>query len=176
MKQYLVLKQFTLKSKVFIKDRMFSSENMSGIVIKRLIAGGYIKSVATMDVEYEEPAHYENAEDFLTPTEVNKLKLPDLMKYAKQIGAVDFDPKIKIGPLRKLVNDFIVENSEDEEDDTEDEDFLTPDEVTKLSRQELSDYAKEIGLSFADDTTDANLVILVNEFIVKALQEGGENA
>jgi len=177
MKQYMILKQFTLSSKTYTKDRMFSGESLSEATINRLIKGGYIKAITAMDVEHEEPAHYQAAEDLLTPTEVNKLKLPNLIKYANQIGVESFDPKIKVAELRKLVNDFIVENSKDDEDeDDEDEEFLTPDEVAKLSRQELSEYANEIGVSFADDITDTDLVILVNEFIAQALQEDDNNA
>ena len=175
MKQYLIIKQFTLKDKHFIKDQMLSCENESESNIKRLVAGGYIKTIATIDTDYKEPTYYEGAKGFLIPLEVNKLKLTDLIKYANQIGVNDFDSKIKVSDLRKLVNGFIAENSEDE-DDSNVEYFLTPDEVAKLSRQELSDYANEIGVSFAYDITDADLIILVNEFIVKALQKGGENA
>ena len=98
------------------------------------------------------------------------------MKYAEHIGVEGFDPKVKVGELRGLVNGLIAEKLAKDEDDTEEDVFLTPDEVTALSRQELIEYADEIGVDFASDITDTELVTLINTFILEIVSDGDDNA
>lgn len=125
MEQYIILKQFDLKGKIFYKDRLVNTDAFTEAHIKRLIANNYISTLQKMDSSYEPPAHYEMVDEFLTPAEVNKLRKPDLIQYALHIGVEDFNTGAKIEEQRGTVNTFIANagdaGSDDEEDDNEDE-------------------------------------------------------
>ena len=120
MKQYIVIKQFILKDKTFRKDKLLTAADVGEGNVKRLEQRKYIKATEAMSVAYEETPDYLDAETFLTPVEVNRLKKAELIEYAKHIGVPDFDPTLPNPDIRKLVNDFIaeVEADDNDEDDT----------------------------------------------------------
>lgn len=116
MKQYIVIKQFILKDKIFRKDKLLTASDVGEGNIKRLEQRKYIKATEAMSVTYEEIPAYMDAETLLTPVEVNRLKKTELIEYAKHIGIPDFDTTLPNPDIRKLVNDFIAEVETDEDE------------------------------------------------------------
>jgi len=173
MRQYLVIKnvQLIVGRKTYRKDMIMTAENVGEDKIKRYLAGGYIKSIGTNIALDTENNRGNEVIDLLPPEKIAKLTRKELRAYARKLG-LSFANSIADDTLAGRINEHIVEISDGDPDD-EDEGFLVPEEVAKLPRQELSTYAKEIGVNFADDVTDADLVTLVNEFIEKELQESG---
>jgi|GEM_PF-1997134 len=173
MRQYLVIKsvQLLIDRKTFRKDMIMTAEDAGEDKIKRYLARGYIKPIGTNIAPEPENNGDDKVIDFLVPKEVAKLPRKELRAYARKLG-LSFANSIADDTLAGRINEYIAESSDGDADD-DDEGFLMPEEVAKLPRQELSAYAKEIGVSFADDVTDADLVTLVKEFIEKELQESG---
>jgi len=173
MKQYLVIKsaQLIVGRKTFRKDMVITAEDVGADRIKRYLTGGYIKPIG--ENVAPEPEDDED-EILLTPEDVSALPRKELRAYARKLG-LTFANNIADVTLASRINEHIAEISDtDSEDD--DEGFMLPEDVAKLPRQELSAYAKEIGISFAESIADTDLVTLVNEFIAKVLQEGDSGA
>ena len=116
MEQYIIVKQFAMGDKTYYVNRILSSENTKESTIKRLVKKGYIKPIEKMSVNHEEPPAYEEADGFLSPEEVNKLKKPDLIGYAKHIGVENFDPGAGVAEQREIVNSFIADKADGDED------------------------------------------------------------
>jgi len=176
MAQYIILKQFELKGKIYYKDKLIDSDMLTESHIKRLIAKKYISPLQKMDSSYEPQAYYELVDEFLTPMEVNKLKKPDLIKYAAHIGVENFDVSAEIVEQRELVNAFIENESAESNPSDEDDggelpfylttdDYLSVEEVTALERPDLLKYARHIGVKFNSGIHTKRLQVLVNQFI-----------
>lgn len=166
MKQYMVLKKFVFKEKNYYQDRLITSEGIGEANIKRLLGRGYIKSIETMAAAYVEPPFYDGCKDLWPPEKVNKLKKPELIEYGKHIGAPGIEETMTVPELRELINNFIADGDE--------VDLLDPEEVNKLEKSELIEYAEQLGIpDFNAALPDDELRVLVNNFVAE-INNGGQ--
>ena len=117
MNQYIVVKQFTTASIVFLRNKLVSPDDINEAKIKRLINRGYIKHVESTAATYNEPAYYKKSDELLPPREVNRLKKSELIDYATHIGVKGLNPADPITVLRGVVNKFVSKALLDSGDD-----------------------------------------------------------
>ena len=115
MEQYIIIKQFIFKEKVYFKDKFLTANDVGEKLILRLIKGKYIKRIGQAEdaQDNEGPGNvdpgsewYLETEDFLSAEELAALEKPQLAKYATHIG-LTFKGNIGRDALRKLINEFI---------------------------------------------------------------------
>jgi len=104
------------------------------------------------------------------------VKSDELFKLAEKEGSitfVDHQKNTRVGDVpdnggeSKLDTPVTGETDDPlKNDGGEDVKFLTPDEVSKMDRPALREYAAKIGVEgIPNNITDANLVLRINEFI-----------
>ena len=112
MSQYVIQKKFMFKDRTYSQGRLLADSDVGEGNIERLAARGFIAPVEKMAAHYEEPPFYANEKDLLTPEQVNRLKKPELLEYAKHIGITNIDHTLPIQELRETVNDHVAESGE----------------------------------------------------------------
>ena len=176
MEHYITTTKFIFLDKAWQKDKVITASDVGEDNIAVLLKKKYIKSTVETSTDsqvgFNNDGNGEGNKDYLSLDELRKLKKTQLVKYAEEIGAVGFERNISVPDLADFINNFIEKELENDNGNGEDDGFLMPDEVAKLTRQELTAYAKEIGMNFAEDIADTDLVNFVNEFIAKELQDG----
>ena len=139
MTQYLVIKsvQLLVGRKTYRKDMIMTAEDVGEDKIKRYLAGGYIKPIGEV----------QDSIFLLTPEEIDKLRKPELLVYAEEIGVENINPKATSADLKNAINAFIEEMEEAEtEDDEEDEDNVKRDEPLSEDDDDNSDNDKQQSL------------------------------
>ena len=113
MRQYVVTANVQIMGddKVYRKNSIISEAKVGEANIKRYLSRGYIEAVGDADEssEYDEEVIGPEDGEFYEPDHVNKMKKPELLKYAMRIGMSDIDPSKAAPELRSLVNGFIAE-------------------------------------------------------------------
>ena len=121
MRQFIVTANVQLlgDGRVYRKDSLLTEADVGERNIKRYLNRGYIEAVGDADEysDYEEEAIGPEDGEFYEPDHVNKMKKPELLKYAKHIGMGDIDPGKAAPELRSLVNGFIAEQKSTLADD-----------------------------------------------------------
>ena len=120
---YIIQKQFIFKGKTFLKDKTLTSADLCTEDIERLVDRGFIKSTdESSTFSHDEVSAFEKSETYLLPGEVNRLNKNDLIEYATHIGVGEFNPNITKPELQEIVNRFIADVLETDEDDDANDD------------------------------------------------------
>ena len=126
MTQYLVIKsvQLLVGRKTYRKDMIMTAEDVGEDKIKRYLAGGYIKPIGGVadDAGTVQDDEEQDGISLLTPEEVDKLRKPELLAYAEEIGMENINPKDTAPQLKDAINAFIEDMMEAEAEDNDDED------------------------------------------------------
>ena len=115
MRQYIVVRNVQLLAggKIFRKNRIISESDVGEKNIRRYLDRGYIEELNSVydvlvdDDEVFVPGH----DEYCTPEQVNKMKKPELLKYAKHIGMAEIDQSQTAPDLRILIIKFISEQN-----------------------------------------------------------------